>query len=88
VLVFDLGGGTFDATIVEYQGLAYMRELAIDGDVNLGGRDFDNRLVKFCTDKLVGMDMGIDSPRTKARLAVECERAKIALSGKNVKKHL
>lgn len=52
VLVFDLGGGTFDVTIVEIRPHEF-KALATDGDVNLGGRDWDERLVdiaatQFC----------------------------------------
>src|SRR5262249_12180276 len=46
VLVFDLGGGTFDVTIVEIQGKAF-RALATDGDAYLGGRDWDEKLVEL-----------------------------------------
>src|SRR5262249_58785927 len=44
VLVYDLGGGTFDVTIVEIQGTSF-KALATDGDVSLGGKDWDEKLV-------------------------------------------
>ena len=44
VLVYDLGGGTFDVTVMEIHGREF-RALAIDGDVRLGGFDWDQRLV-------------------------------------------
>ena len=46
VAVYDLGGGTFDVTVMEIQGRNYVA-LATDGDVRLGGRDWDQRLVDF-----------------------------------------
>jgi molecular chaperone DnaK len=46
VLVFDLGGGTFDVTIVEIRGTAF-KALATDGDVTLGGKDWDEKLVEI-----------------------------------------
>lgn len=49
VLVYDLGGGTFDVTIVEI-GKGDFRALATDGDVNLGGRDWDERLVAIAAE--------------------------------------
>jgi len=46
-MVFDLGGGTFDVSIVNIQdGVFEVR--ATNGDQNLGGNDFDTRLVDFC----------------------------------------
>jgi len=46
VLVYDLGGGTFDVTIVEIEGNDF-RAIATDGDVRLGGRDWDDKLVEI-----------------------------------------
>jgi molecular chaperone DnaK len=50
VLVFDLGGGTFDVTIVEIQPNAF-KALATDGDVCLGGRDWDEKLVDIAAER-------------------------------------
>lgn len=50
ILVYDLGGGTFDVTVVEVNGLS-VRTLATDGEVELGGRDFDGRLVQFLSEQ-------------------------------------
>jgi molecular chaperone DnaK len=50
VLVFDLGGGTFDVTIVEIQPNAF-KALATDGDVGLGGRDWDEKLVEIAAEQ-------------------------------------
>jgi molecular chaperone DnaK len=49
VLVFDLGGGTFDVTILEIRGTAF-KALATDGDVNLGGKDWDEKLVAIAAE--------------------------------------
>jgi len=46
VLVFDLGGGTFDVTIMEIRGSSF-KALATDGDVELGGKDWDEKLVEI-----------------------------------------
>jgi molecular chaperone DnaK len=50
VLVYDLGGGTFDVTIVEISGRSF-RAVATDGDVNLGGKDWDEKLVEFAAEE-------------------------------------
>src|SRR5205807_806765 len=46
VLVYDLGGGTFDVTILEIQGSSF-KALATDGDMSLGGKDWDEALVEI-----------------------------------------
>lgn len=50
VLVFDLGGGTFDVTIVEIQGTSF-QALATDGDVYLGGKDWDQKLLDIAAER-------------------------------------
>ncbi len=50
VLVYDLGGGTFDVTLLEIQGNSF-RTLATDGDVRLGGKDWDERLVELVAER-------------------------------------
>ncbi|ODM88123.1 78 kDa glucose-regulated protein, partial [Orchesella cincta] len=58
VLVFDLGGGTFDISILEIDG-ENIRILNIDGDTHLGGEDFDKVLAQYCSDefkKVHGVD--------------------------------
>jgi molecular chaperone DnaK len=50
VLVYDLGGGTFDVSIVEIQGKSF-RVLATDGDVGLGGKDWDERLIAIAAER-------------------------------------
>ena len=52
ILVYDLGGGTFDVTIVEIQGSSF-KALATDGDVALGGKDFDDALVNLACDRFI-----------------------------------
>jgi molecular chaperone DnaK len=52
ILVYDLGGGTFDVTIVEIQGNSF-KALATDGDVALGGKDFDDNLVDLACERFI-----------------------------------
>merc|ERR550534_2840110 len=82
VLIFDLGGGTFDVSLLTIdQGI--FEVLATAGDTHLGGEDFDNRLVEFCTQdfkKKHKLDIR-DSARAMRRLRTACEQAKRSLSG-------
>jgi molecular chaperone DnaK len=83
VLVYDLGGGTFDVTIMEIGGNDFVA-LATDGDVRLGGRDFDERLVDYVAEKFktaYGLDPREDA-NTHGRMWRECEEAKRALSAR------
>jgi molecular chaperone DnaK len=69
VLVYDLGGGTFDVTLLRLAS-ADIKTLATDGDVQLGGHDWDERLVRYaadCFQKAHGMDPRQD-PATLNRL--------------------
>ncbi len=68
VLVYDLGGGTFDVTILEMEGRQF-RALATDGDVQLGGKDFDERLVDYIAEQFLATH-GVD-PRTDAEDAAQ-----------------
>jgi molecular chaperone DnaK len=52
VLVYDLGGGTFDVTIVDIRGNAF-KALATDGDVALGGKDWDEEIVKYAAEQFI-----------------------------------
>jgi molecular chaperone DnaK len=52
VLVYDLGGGTFDVTIVEIQGTSF-KAVATDGDVALGGKDWDEKLVDIAAEQFI-----------------------------------
>ncbi|MDA1053138.1 MAG: Hsp70 family protein [Planctomycetota bacterium] len=81
VLVYDLGGGTFDVTIMEI-GAGEFVMLATDGDVQLGGRDWDQRLIDYVAEQFIrkhGLDPRED-PNTLGRLLRECEDAKRTLS--------
>jgi molecular chaperone DnaK len=83
ILVYDLGGGTFDVTVMEVGGHEF-RALATDGDVQLGGRDWDQRLVDFVAEEFI-RQYGIDpreDPNTQGRLWRECEDAKRTLSAR------
>jgi molecular chaperone DnaK len=83
VLVYDLGGGTFDVTVMEIEGRNFTA-LATDGDVRLGGRDWDQRIVDLVAGQFVEQH-GID-PRGDAnaagRLWRECEDAKRTLTAR------
>jgi len=84
VLVYDLGGGTFDVTVMELGGRDFVA-LATDGDVQLGGRDWDQRLVDFVAEEFIrkfGLDPRED-PNTHGRLWRECEDAKRTLSARS-----
>ncbi len=68
VLVCDLGGGTFDVTVLEVDGHRF-RTIATDGDVQLGGRDFDERVVNLVAERFVDQH-GVD-PRSDAEDAAQ-----------------
>jgi len=81
VLVYDLGGGTFDVTLVKL-GRKRFQTLAIEGDVRLGGRDWDDRLADWAADrfsKKFHSDPRTD-PQSLAALHAASERAKRTLS--------
>jgi len=81
VLVYDLGGGKFDITIMEI-GAGEFVTLATDGDLQLGGRDWDQRLVDHVAEvfrQRYGSDPRMD-PNAFGRLLRECEDAKRTLS--------
>ena len=63
VMVYDLGGGTFDVSLLRIEGGKFST-LATDGDIQLGGRDFDERLADFLADRFVAKH-GVD-PRSDA----------------------
>jgi L1 cell adhesion molecule like protein len=81
VLIFDLGGGTFDVSLLTLDdGVFEVRATA--GDTHLGGEDFDNLMVDWAADefkKKTKLDIK-DNPRALRRLRTACERAKRALS--------
>ena len=81
ILVFDLGGGTFDVSILDV-GDGIFEVLATAGDTNLGGDDFDNVLVEWLINdfkKKEGINLGEDIQALQ-RLTEAAERAKIELS--------
>lgn len=81
ILVFDLGGGTFDVSILEV-GDGIFEVLATAGDTNLGGDDFDNVLVKWLIHDFKekeGIDLSTDIQALQ-RLTEAAEKAKIELS--------
>ena len=81
VLIFDLGGGTFDVSLLTIDnGIFEVKATA--GDTHLGGADFDNRLVEYCTGEFkrkTGHDIH-GNPRAMRRLLTQVERAKRILS--------
>ncbi|MHB1037550.1 MAG: Hsp70 family protein [Pirellulales bacterium] len=80
-LVYDLGGGTFDVTVVSYTP-THFRVLATDGDVHLGGIDWNDRLLDYVAEQFKarhGIDLR-ESPAAVHVLRNDCDLAKIALS--------
>jgi len=84
ILVFDLGGGTFDVSLLEIgEGVVEVR--ATSGDNHLGGDDWDERIVKWLVDKFKATN-GIDLTKDKMalqRIREAAEKAKIELSSSN-----
>jgi molecular chaperone DnaK len=83
VLVFDLGGGTFDVTIMDIGGITF-KTVASDGNAELGGKDWDDCLVNHVADTFKekhGTDPR-DDPHPYQELYERCLAAKIALSTK------
>jgi len=81
VLVFDLGGGTFDVSLLDLADGVF-EVLATNGDNHLGGDDWDQKLIDWCADKFQA-DNGIDlrkDPMALQRLKEACENAKKELS--------
>ena len=82
IAVFDLGGGTFDISILEI-GEGVFEVKSTNGDTHLGGEDFDNRIVNYLADEFK-KDQGIDLKTDKMalqRLKEAAEKAKMELSG-------
>ncbi|MFC7337826.1 molecular chaperone DnaK [Haloferula chungangensis] len=81
IAVYDLGGGTFDISVLEI-GDGVFEVLATDGDTQLGGDDWDNTLINWIVDEFK-KDQGVDlsgQPDALQRIKEEAEKAKIALS--------
>ena len=82
ILVYDLGGGTFDVSILEL-GDGVFEVLATHGDTKLGGDDFDERIMKLIVEDFkqkTGIDLSKDKMAMQ-RLKLASEKAKIDLSG-------
>jgi len=86
IAVYDLGGGTFDVSIIEISnidGEHQFEVLSTNGDTILGGEDFDNRLIDFLADEFKKDNGGLDLRNdllAKQRLKEAAEKAKIELS--------
>jgi molecular chaperone DnaK len=81
VLVYDLGGGTFDVTLVRL-GKKRFQVLGIEGDVRLGGKDWDDRLIQHAAARFQQQfnEDPRDDPQSLAMLQASAERAKRTLS--------
>ncbi|MFB9144020.1 molecular chaperone DnaK [Vibrio artabrorum] len=85
IAVYDLGGGTFDISIIEIdevEGEKTFEVLSTNGDTHLGGEDFDNRMINYLVDefkKEQGIDLKTD-PLAMQRVKEAAEKAKIELS--------
>ncbi len=85
VVVYDLGGGTFDVSIIEMEdidGEKHFEVLSTNGDTFLGGEDFDQRMIGYLVDEFK-KDQGVDltnDPMALQRLKEAAEKAKIELS--------
>ena len=85
IAVYDLGGGTFDISIIEIdevEGEKTFEVLSTNGDTHLGGEDFDNRLINYLVDEF-NKEQGINlksDPLAMQRLKEAAEKAKIELS--------
>jgi molecular chaperone DnaK len=81
LVVYDLGGGTFDVTVMDIRGTDFVT-LSTDGDLHLGGYDWDQRLVNYVAEEYIrrySLDPRED-PFMHWRLRRECEAAKRTLS--------
>ncbi|MCL2873802.1 MAG: Hsp70 family protein [Defluviitaleaceae bacterium] len=94
LLVYDLGGGTFDACVLEvssdYDGQEIFQELSDVGDMELGGDDFDSELIKYMKERFkddtgINIDAldSIERNRAIQKLKHEAEQTKIKLSAAN-----
>ncbi|XP_076933303.1 heat shock cognate 70 kDa protein 2-like [Bidens hawaiensis] len=82
VLIFDLGGGTFDVSLTTIEEGGIFEVKAVSGDTHLGGEDFDNRMVDHCVSEFKrkwNKDL-TQNQRALGRLRFACEKAKRILS--------
>mmetsp|Transcript_86601 Transcript_86601/g.232205 ORF Transcript_86601/g.232205 Transcript_86601/m.232205 type:complete len:637 (-) Transcript_86601:114-2024(-) len=85
ILVYDMGGGTFDVSLLEIENGVFEVK-ATAGDTHLGGEDFTNELVSFCIDEFKKKNKGADpagNHRALKRLQNACDNAKKSLSQSN-----
>ncbi|MBP9773548.1 MAG: molecular chaperone DnaK [Candidatus Peribacteraceae bacterium] len=85
VIVYDLGGGTFDVTVLEISGDGHFEVQSTNGDTHLGGDDFDQTIVDWLLAEFK-KDQGVDLSKDKIalqRLKEAAEKAKIELSSAN-----
>ena len=85
IAVYDLGGGTFDISILEL-GDGVFEVLSTNGDTHLGGDDFDQVIINFLADQFKSDNDGLDlrkDPMALQRLKEAAEKAKIELSSSN-----
>ena len=83
IMVFDLGGGTFDVSILEISSDGVVEVLATAGNNRLGGDDFDKKIIDWIADQFkaeYGIDLRLDN-MAHQRLKEAAEKAKIELSG-------
>ena len=82
IIVFDLGGGTFDVTALEISDGGLFEVLATNGDAHLGGEDFDNKLVEHFAKEFLRKNKKDITTNSRAlkRLKTACERVKRNLS--------
>jgi len=81
ILVIDLGGGTYDVSLITINNGKY-KVKATSGDTNLGGEDFNNRLIDYFINEIKGkyhIDI-FSNPKSLMRLRSACEKAKCVLS--------
>nr|XP_043625182.1 heat shock cognate 70 kDa protein [Erigeron canadensis] len=86
VLVFDLGGGTFDVSLLTVSKKGGIVVKAVGGDTHLGGDEFDTALLNHCIEEFQKMNEHDirGNPRALGRLKVACEKAKRDLSSTSV----
>ncbi len=85
VIVYDLGGGTFDVTVLEISGDGHFEVQSTNGDTHLGGDDFDQKIVDWLLAEFK-KDQGVDLSNDKIalqRIREAAEKAKIELSSQN-----
>ena len=86
ILVFDLGGGTFDVSLVNVKDNEKFEVKSTSGNMHLGGEDFDNKLVEYCIQEFCSKNKNIQEDQIREnkkgmkRLKIACEKSKKLLS--------